>query len=110
MGTDILRTLTLCKHSPPTLDTNSVFLHFRVMKNIAITMPDDLARKVRVMAAEADTSMSQFLCRLVEEKAAADEGYRAAMERFLSRKRGGIRTTGGPLPSRDSLYDRDVLR
>ncbi len=87
-----------------------MFLEFRAVKNITITMPDDLARKVRILAAEADTSMSQYLCRLVEEKAAAGDAYQAAMERFLSRKRGGIRTAGGPLPSRESLYDRDVLR
>jgi predicted transcriptional regulator len=80
------------------------------VKNITITMPDELARKVRVMAAQADTSMSQFLCKLVAEKATGNDDYQAAMERYLSRKRGGIRTTGGPLPSRDSLYDRDALR
>jgi hypothetical protein len=33
------------------------------VKNITISMPEDLARKVHVLAAEADTSMSQFLCR-----------------------------------------------
>jgi hypothetical protein len=80
------------------------------MKNITISMPDDLARKVRVMAAEEDTSMSQFLCRLAEEKVRSKCSYQAAMERYWSRKHGGIRTEGGPLPSRESLYDRNVLR
>jgi len=80
------------------------------MKNITISMPDDLARKVRVLAAKADTSMSQYLCRLAAEKAAEGDEYEAAMKRFLSRTRGGIRTEGGPLPSRESLYDRDVFR
>lgn len=80
------------------------------MKNITISMPDALAKKTRVMAAEADTSMSQFLCQLVEEKARASSSYQASMKRYLARKRGGIRAEGGPLPSRESLYDRDVLR
>lgn len=80
------------------------------MRNITISMPDDLARKVRVLAAETDTSMSQFLCRLAEEKVRASSSYQASMKRFLARKRGGIRTEGGPLPSRESLYNRDVLR
>ncbi|MGJ3242200.1 MAG: CopG family transcriptional regulator [Opitutales bacterium] len=80
------------------------------MKNITISMPDTLAKKTRIMAAEADTSMSQFLCRLVEEKARANSSYQTSMKRYLARKRGGIRTEGGPLPSRESLYDRDVLR
>lgn len=80
------------------------------MKNITISMPEDVARKVRVLAAKADTSMSQFLCQLAEEKAAQDNEYQAAMERYLSRQRGDIRSEGGPLPSRESLYDRDVFR
>jgi hypothetical protein len=80
------------------------------MKNITISMPEDLARKVRVLAAKADTSMSQYLCQLAAEKAQAKSSYQASMERFLARKRGGIRTSGGPLPSRESLYDRDALR
>ena len=73
-------------------------------------MPEDLARKIRVLAAKADTSMSQFLCRLAEARAAEDSEYEAAMKRFLRRQRGGIRSEGGPLPNRDSLYDRDVFR
>lgn len=80
------------------------------MKNITITMPDELARRVRILAAEADTSMSQFLCRLVEEKTEAQGRYGAAMKSYLTRKRGGIRSTGGPLPSRESLHDRDAFR
>lgn len=80
------------------------------MKNITIAMPDDLARKVRIMAAEADTSMSQFLCQLVEAKANADDQYKKAMERFLSRPRGGLNLAGQPLPSREELHDRDALR
>jgi predicted transcriptional regulator len=80
------------------------------MKNVTISMPDDLARKMRILAAEADVSMSKFLCNLVAEKAADDNAYQAAMRRFLGRKRGGIRADAGPLPSRESLYDRDVLR
>ena len=80
------------------------------MKNITITMPEDLARKVRVMAAEADTSMSQFLCRLIEEKTAKDDSYQAAMSRWLSRERGGLWLDGQKLPTRDEIHDRNALR
>jgi predicted transcriptional regulator len=80
------------------------------MKNITISMPDDLARKVRVLAAKADTSMSQYLCQLAAEKTAADDAYAAAMERFLSRSRGGLNLAGQKLPTREEIHDRDALR
>lgn len=80
------------------------------MKNITISMPDDLARKVRVMAAESDTSMSQFLCKLAAEKAAAADQYQAAMKRYLSRKRGGLNLSGQKLPTREEIHDRHAFR
>jgi predicted transcriptional regulator len=80
------------------------------MKNITISMPDDLARKVRVLAAKADTSVSQYLCRLAAERAACDDDYEVAMRSYLSRERGGLRLAGQKLPSREELHDRDALR
>jgi len=80
------------------------------MKNITITMPDDLARRVRVLAAEADTSMSQYLCQLTAEKVASDDSYEIAMRRYLSRNRAGLRLAGQKLPTREEIHDRDALR
>jgi hypothetical protein len=80
------------------------------MKNITITMPDDLARRVRVQAAEADTSMSQYLCGLAARAMGELDGYQKSMTRYLSRKRGGLKLAGQKLPSRDELHDRDALR
>ena len=80
------------------------------MKNITITLPDDLARKVRIMAAEADTSMSQYLCHLVEERASAKDSYQAAMRAYLSRGSRLLRDPSQPLPRREDLYDRDAFR
>jgi len=80
------------------------------MKNITITMPDDLARRVRVLAAEADTSMSQYLCQLTSEKVGSDDSYEIAMRRYFSRNRGGLRLAGQKLPTREEIHDRDALR
>ena len=80
------------------------------MKNITISMPEDLARKVRVLAAKADTSMSQYLCQLAAGKAAADDAYAVAMERYLSRNRGGLKLAGQKIPTREEIHDRDALR
>ncbi len=80
------------------------------MKKITIPMPDELARKTRILAAEADTSMSQFLCNLVAEKAVSSDEYKAAMKRCLSRKRGGVNLAGQKLPTREELQERHALR
>jgi predicted transcriptional regulator len=80
------------------------------MKNITITLPDEVARKTRILAAEADTSMSQYLCGLIMEKLESDSSYQAAMKRYWSRPTRSLRATGQTLPSRDELHDREALR
>ncbi len=80
------------------------------MKNVTITLPDDIGLKTRVLAAEADTSMSQFLCRLVTEKIDSETEYRAAMMRFFRRGVGSLQAEAKPYPDRDSLHDRNALR
>ena len=80
------------------------------MKNITITLPDEVERKTRILAAEADTSMSQYLCGLIKEKLESDSSYEAAMTRYLSRPTRTLRTAGQTLPTRDELHDREALR
>jgi len=80
------------------------------MKNITISMPEELVRKVRVLAAEAEASMFQFLCQLAAERVADIDEYDLAIRRYLSRKRGGLCLGGQKLPTRDELYDRKVPR
>lgn len=92
------------------IDTDPVLSYIRVMKNITITMPEDLAKRVRVLAAEADTSMSQYLCGLAARATEELDTYQKSMGRYFSRKRGGLKLAGQKLPSRDELYDRDALR
>jgi hypothetical protein len=38
------------------------------MKNVTITLPDDLARKARVEAAKADKSLSRFIADMLAER------------------------------------------
>ena len=80
------------------------------MKNITITLPDDIGRKTRILAAEADTSMSQFLCRLVTEKIESEAEYQAAMTRFFRRGARPLQAEPKRYPVRDSLHDRHALR
>ncbi len=80
------------------------------MKNITITLPDEIGRKTRVLAAEAETSMSQFLCRLVTEKIESETEYQAAMARFLRRGARPLQDEPKSYPDRESLHDRHALR
>jgi len=76
------------------------------MKNITITLPDEIGRKTRILAAEAETSVSQYLCRLVTEKIKGDGKYDAAMTRFLRRGPRPLQSAPAPYPDRDSLHER----
>jgi hypothetical protein len=43
------------------------------MKNVTITLPDDLARKARVEAAKADKSLSRFVADLLAERCKVEQ-------------------------------------
>lgn len=73
----------------PALDTGFVLHHFSVMKNVTITLAEEVARWARVWAARHDTSLSRFLGNILRQKMEEEEGYDRAMQQFLSR---------GPVP------------
>jgi hypothetical protein len=88
------------------VDTNLVCHYFREVKNITISLPDELAHRAKVFAAENNTSVSRYVGALLAEKLESDTGYRAAMKRWCSRKAARLNSNGRRYPSRDQLYDR----
>jgi plasmid stability protein len=76
------------------------------MKNITITLDEDIARWVRIRAAEHEKSVSRLLRELLQEKMAEDRGYAQAMETFLSVRPSRIRKKGVRYPSRDEIHGR----
>jgi hypothetical protein len=54
------------------------------MKNVTITLPDDLALRVRVEAARQDKSVSRFIADLLAERCGPADEQLAALEEFLS--------------------------
>lgn len=80
------------------------------MKNITIALPDEIGLKTRVLAAQADTSVSQYLCRLVTEQIESETEYQAAMTRFLHRAVRPLQEKPKPYPCRETLHDRHALR
>jgi len=75
------------------------------MKNITITLKEEVARWLRVWAAEHDTSVSRFVGRLVEERMNAQRQYERSKQSFLSRHPKALKSTGS-YPSREALHER----
>jgi hypothetical protein len=75
------------------------------VKNVTVSIPEELARWARVWAAEHESSVSGLLSCLLREKKESELRYQSSMDSFLSRP--VTRISGGEsYPGRDSLYDR----
>ena len=82
------------------------------MKNITITLAEDVALWLRVRAAEQNRSVSRWLAELIERMRRGEDQYEIAMERFLARARKSrkLEWVDGRRPTRDELHDRTGLR
>ena len=80
------------------------------MRNVTVSLPDDVARWLRVEAAKADCSVSKWLVERLEEMRCRQDTYEVAMERYLARKPVTRRWVDGRKPTRDELHDRAGLR
>jgi hypothetical protein len=65
------------------LDTETRKHDIRVMKNVTITLPEDLARRARVEAAKQDKSLSRFVADLLAERCKGEPGKLGALEEFF---------------------------
>ena len=83
----------------------------RNMKNVTVTLEEDLARWARVKAAGEMKSLSRFIAILLEQKRRAEQpetGEKTPVQRFLEAI--PEQNLGGRRFDRESLYDRKVLR
>ena len=76
------------------------------MKNITITVPENVAKWARVYAAEHETSISRMLGDILKDKMDTESSYSRSMERFLSKKPVKLRDNGDRYPDRDKLHER----
>lgn len=74
--------------------------------NITLKLDRELLRKVRVIAAEKDTSVSALLTEQLEKAVRDREGYEKARRRALARLKRGYNLGFTPPASRDELYER----
>ena len=80
------------------------------MRNVTITLPEDVARWLRVRAAEDDRSVSGWIAELLGRMRREEDEYEAAMRSALARRPVTLAWPEGRRPTRDELYDRPVLR
>ena len=76
------------------------------MKNITITLPEDVSRWLRVRAAESDRSVSEWLADLLEGMKRREDDYDTAMQQFLARSPRKLKWVDGRKPVREELHDR----
>jgi hypothetical protein len=79
------------------------------MKNVTITVDEQVARWARIWAAEHDTSVSRLVGQLLCEKMEFEQGFRKAMKRDLARQPLRLKAAGR-YPTREELHDRKGLR
>jgi len=78
------------------------------LRNITITLEEELARRARLEAAKRDMSVSRLLALLLKNLMREEDGYEAAMRRALARK--PFLKTDGRYLSREEAHDRSGLR
>ena len=81
------------------------------MKNITVSLPDDIYRRARIKAAEQDTSVSalvrEFLIRLAED---AESDF-ARRKRLQDEVIASIKAfSAGDRLSRDEIHNRNAVR
>jgi predicted transcriptional regulator len=77
-------------------------------QNITLSLSKDVLRRVKVLAAEQDTSVTAIMEKLLSDYATHHEGYRQARQDHLSILRSGLDLGTGGMPgwTREELHER----
>ncbi|MGH2771797.1 MAG: CopG family transcriptional regulator [Actinomycetota bacterium] len=77
-------------------------------RNVTLSLPKDLLRKLKVLSAEKDTSISGLLTGLLKDLVSREDAYSEAWRRTSNRMRAGfdLGTKGSITWTRDDLHER----
>lgn len=84
--------------------------YFHTMKNITISVEDEVARWAEAAAMRADTNVAALTARLLERRMREEAQYEAARRGFMGARPALRRDGRAKLPTRDELHDREMLR
>jgi hypothetical protein len=86
----------------------TVYVSPNRLRNVTVTLEEDVARWARIEAARQDTSVSRLLGELLKERMLSNDSYEKAMRRALGRKP-FLRSDGRYL-TREEAHDRSRRR
>jgi len=75
-------------------------------QNITLSIDKDLIKKVKVMAAQRQTSISGMLSDELRKVIQETEKYQWAKRRAMNNLKKGFHFGGGTMPSREDLHER----
>lgn len=78
------------------------------LKNVTITLTEDVARWARIKAAEEDSSVSQIVGEMLRREMQRRDRFDQARREFL--RIGTSVISDSPYPRREDLHDRPGLR
>ena len=76
------------------------------MKNVTLTLGEDVLARARVQAAKEGKSLSKFVGELVERRVGRRKTQLEALDAWLSGPLLDLTDENGNAPSRDAIYDR----
>ena len=79
------------------------------MKNVTITVAEEVAQWARVWAARQGMSLSRFVGELLRRRMDEEQGYEQSLQQFLSRPP-ALLSEDREYPKREDLHDRSGLR
>lgn len=78
------------------------------LRNVTVTLEEEVARWARLEAARQDTSVSRLLGGILKQRMADVDHYQAARRRYLARE--PFLKSNGRYLSREETHDRNRLR
>jgi hypothetical protein len=79
------------------------------MRNLTITVDEEVVRWARIRAAESGQSVSHLIGEMLRKRMAEERTYESAMEDFLSRRAVKLKKTGG-YAAREEFHERARVR
>ena len=76
------------------------------MKNVTITLDEEVARWARIEAAKWEPSSSRFVGEMLREHMRSADAYEAARRQFFAVEPRPLRKTDSRLPSREDMTER----
>jgi hypothetical protein len=76
------------------------------MKNVTITLDEEVARWARIRAAESNTSVSRLVGEMLRDKMDEEKSYQMAMDQYLSQPPTVLKDPVAKYPTREELYGR----